>query len=177
MKFFLDTEFIERPGVLELISIGIVPEAGVEGSFYAESFDFNPGDASLWVRGNVYPYLLNNPGNREMPRIEIGKETTILGYRETIRDYLRQWIASYTDEPEFWGYYADYDWVVFCWLFGAMVDLPDGYPMFCRDIRQLMECHNVDPKKKPAQEGSAHNALDDAIYHRTLYAWAKGPPS
>ncbi len=39
--------------------------------------------------------------------------------------------------PEFWAYYADYDWVVLCQLFGTMMDLPAHWPMFCMDIKQL----------------------------------------
>jgi len=30
--------------------------------------------------------------------------------------------------PKFCAYYADYDWVAFCWLFGKMMDLPSGFP-------------------------------------------------
>ncbi len=42
-------------------------------------------------------------------------------------------------EPEFWAYYADYDWVVFCQLFGTMMDLPKGFPMYCLDLKQLQD--------------------------------------
>ena len=42
-------------------------------------------------------------------------------------------------EPEFYAYYADYDWVVFCWLFGKMMDLPEGFPMYCRDLKQMLD--------------------------------------
>jgi hypothetical protein len=41
--------------------------------------------------------------------------------------------------PAFYGYYADYDWVLFCSLFGRMLDLPRGYPMYCYDLKQLMD--------------------------------------
>lgn len=37
---------------------------------------------------------------------------------------------------EFYGCYSDYDWVVFCWLFGRMIDLPKGFPKFCIDLKQ-----------------------------------------
>lgn len=73
---------------------------------------------------------------------------------------------------EFWGYYADYDWVVFCSLFGRMIDLPKGFPMYCRDIKQLMDetglgvewkrSHCPDPKGE-------HNALVDARWNKELY--------
>ncbi|MBC7845545.1 MAG: 3'-5' exoribonuclease [Flavobacterium sp.] len=41
--------------------------------------------------------------------------------------------------PEFYAYYADYDWVVFCWLFGKMIDLPKGFPMYCKDLKQMLD--------------------------------------
>ena len=43
------------------------------------------------------------------------------------------------DEPEFYAYYADYDWVAFCWLFGKMMDLPDSFPMYCKDLKQTLD--------------------------------------
>ncbi len=42
-------------------------------------------------------------------------------------------------QPEFYGYYADYDWVLFCSLFGRMIDLPKGFPMYCKDLKQLLD--------------------------------------
>lgn len=42
-------------------------------------------------------------------------------------------------DPEFYAYYADYDWVVFCWLFGRMIDLPKGFPKYCIDLKQVMD--------------------------------------
>ena len=41
--------------------------------------------------------------------------------------------------PEFYGYYSDYDWVAFCWLFGKMIDLPNGFPMYCIDLKQILD--------------------------------------
>ncbi len=41
--------------------------------------------------------------------------------------------------PVFYAYYADYDWVVFCWLFGNMIALPSGFPMYCRDLKQMLD--------------------------------------
>ncbi|MDA3854644.1 MAG: 3'-5' exoribonuclease [Candidatus Woesearchaeota archaeon] len=43
------------------------------------------------------------------------------------------------DKPEFYAYYADYDWVVFCWLFGRMIDLPKGFPRYCIDLKQELD--------------------------------------
>lgn len=43
------------------------------------------------------------------------------------------------NNPEFYAYYADYDWVVFCWLFGKMIDLPNGFPKYCSDLKQELD--------------------------------------
>lgn len=69
-----------------------------------------------------------------------------------------------TPKPEFWAYYADYDWVVFCQLFGTMMDLPSGFPMYCRDIKQ--ECDRLGNPKLPKQGENEHNALADAQWVR-----------
>jgi len=105
MRYFLDTEFIEsgpyRP--IQLISIGIVAEDGRE--FYAVSRDFNPDDASEWVKENVLSGI-DTPWTERMPLSVIG--AAVDGF---VGD----------DKPEFWGYYADYDWVVFCQIFGKYI--------------------------------------------------------
>ncbi len=43
------------------------------------------------------------------------------------------------EKPEIWAYYADYDWVALCQIFGTMLELPDGWPMYCRDVKQLCD--------------------------------------
>lgn len=40
--------------------------------------------------------------------------------------------------PKFYGYYCNYDWVALCWLFGKMIDLPKGFPMYCIDLKQML---------------------------------------
>lgn len=42
-------------------------------------------------------------------------------------------------KPKFYGYYCDYDWVAFCWLFGKMIDLPKYFPMYCIDLKQMLD--------------------------------------
>lgn len=70
-------------------------------------------------------------------------------------------------KPVFWGYYADYDWVVFCQLFGTMMDLPKGFPMYCCDIKQW--CDMLGNPKLPEQGKGEHHALADARWNRQ--AW------
>jgi len=148
MKYFLDTEFVEKPNTIELISIGIVAEDGRE--WYAENLNFNPDNANDWVKENVLPHLEG-------------------GYQAISLREMKKEILSFigNDKPEFWGYYADYDWVVFCWIFGSMIDLPKGWPMYCRDIKQWADSLGNPPL--PDKIGVEHNALNDALWNKRAY--------
>ena len=68
------------------------------------------------------------------------------------------------EKPEMWAYYADYDWVAMCQLFGTMMDLPKGWPMYCRDLKQLAGDTSL-----PEQGKGEHHALADARWTRD--AW------
>lgn len=142
MKIWFDTEFIEDGRTIDLISIGMIREDGV--CYYAESSDCDLSRAGEWVQKNVLPHLT---GSRRT-RVEI-------------RDDILQFCGQ---RPEFWAYYADYDWVALCQLFGTMMDLPHHWPMFCRDVKQL--CVDKGNPPLPKDTGIAHNALSDA-------KWAK----
>jgi hypothetical protein len=50
---------------------------------------------------------------------------------------LESGISEYlaANPPEFYGYYSDYDHVALSWLFGRMIDLPNGFPMYTRDLK------------------------------------------
>jgi hypothetical protein len=153
MKYFLDTEFYEDGTTIDLISIGIVAEDGRE--FYAVSQDAQLHRVSLWIRNNVLPHLPKYDDPAWMPR-------------EQIAFKLQQFV--YGDGPiEFWAYYADYDWVALCQLFGTMMDLPTGFPKFCRDLKQLSV--DVGSPKHLADPTDEHNALADARWNRDLYAF------
>jgi hypothetical protein len=153
-NFFLDTEFAETGGwmtpTIDLISIGIVCEDGRE--FYRESKDFNIHHCDEWVRKNVVSKL-KFPENKRTDRSDI---------RDQVKEFLGE-------EPIIWGYYADYDWVVFCWLFGKMVELPKGYPMFCRDLQQWYVDLGKPEGVKPPDPVDAHNALADAKWTFQFY--------
>lgn len=148
MKFYLDTEFAESPGAIKLISIGIAAEDG--RTFYAESADFDEAQCNDWVKANVLPHL-------HEPRIR----------EQTIRDCVLAFVGD--EKPEFWGYYCDYDWVTFCWLFGAMIDLPHGWPMYCRDLKQ--ELDRVGNPRVPFRPDNEHHALSDARWNKSVHEW------
>jgi len=152
MRYFLDTEFIEYPCTIDLISIGIVSDDG--RTYYAINRACDFKRANDWVKENVLTKL---PDAEEVP--ELWKTRT-----EIKGDIEKFCNTEEHGKPEFWGYYADYDWVVFCWLFGAMIDLPDGWPMYCRDIKQ--RCDELGNPELPKQDDGEHNALEDAQWNQ-----------
>jgi hypothetical protein len=87
--------------------------------------------------------------------------------------------SKFKSKPEFYGYYSDYDWVVFCWLFGKMNDLPNGFPKYCRDLQQIFDEKKGSVKGRvkdlpgyPVNKG-IHNALNDAEWTYELYKFLK----
>ena len=145
MKIWFDTKFIEDGKTIDLISIGMVREDGE--TYYAESSECDLFRASDWVVNNVFPHLTGPKLTREQIRYDI--------------------LVFAGAKPEFWAYYCAYDWVVLCQLFGKMIDLPKGWPMFCMDVKQLcVENGNI---KLPPKLAAEHNALSDAIWTRE--AW------
>lgn len=177
MKYFYDTEFIEDGNTIDLISIGVVAEHG--RTFYAISTEFNPKKASQWVKDNVLAHLppryVNLSDVSVSPRLK--EESLKWMSRQEIRNRLRGFCnPDEYGKPEFWGYYADYDHVALCQLFGTMMDLPKGWPMYTRDIKQL--CVSLGNPKLPKQGKGEHHALADAQWNRTAFEFlSRGGPS
>ena len=63
--------------------------------------------------------------------------------QERVTCYKCEEISEYNSnldtDIQFYGYYCDYDWVAFCWLFGKMIDLPKYFPMYCIDLKQMLD--------------------------------------
>lgn len=170
MNFFFDTEFLEDGKTIELISIGIVAEDGRE--FYAEVMlpmwgGTHPGDFRLWQRIQEHPWLMENV----VPHLRQAKDPMAAG---NTKAEIAQAVLDFVNErptgtiPKFWAYYASYDWVVLCQLYGTMLGLPEGWPMFVRDIKQLAEeVGGVKLLKQP--ETDMHDALNDARWNAQMY--------
>lgn len=63
---------------------------------------------------------------------------------------------------DFYAYYCNYDWVAFCWLFGKMKDLPKGFPMYCRDLKQIID------EKVSKLNWSYHNHITNESRNNSL---------
>jgi hypothetical protein len=172
VRYFLDTEFYEDGRAIDLISIAVVAEDGRQ--FYAVSQDAQLHRVSPWVRENVLPRLPKYGDPAWMPRVEIA-DRLLLFTGQDVPSRSSPMMARLCadsirgDKPEFWAYYADYDWVALCQLFGTMMDLPQGWPKFCRDLKQLSV--DVGSPKHPPDPAEEHNALADAWWNRDLYVF------
>ena len=191
--------------------------------------DIVDGDVVYWIRDNVllpiyldwvhgdqrnrvdFSYygmktLLKEYGksNKKIAQ-EIVKFVSVIDMSEQTNDYII-WMATHQvtlNKPEFYAYYADYDWVVFCWLFGRMIDLPDDFPQYCIDLKQTLDrqvdlqhmyynrdvCGTMTYKDRPAsfeeklgkvksfasfpKETNEHHSLADARWTKQLYEFIK----
>lgn len=210
-KYFLDFEFIEgfhkplfgkRRHFIDMISVGIVSGDG-KREYYAISTDFNPKDADDWVKKNVTAKLPDRHAEQgSFPRQMM--EAALWKPEKQIAGEILQFLGCEREDGnwhapegiEIVGYYADYDWVLFCSLFGRMIDLPKGMSMFCIDLKQELDrkVHGLNNNdflhafhinraltfeeklkfvkeknpKYPAQTNE-HNALADARWNYELY--------
>lgn len=199
MKYFFDTEFIERfhkpffgkpRHVIDLISIGIVAE---DGRYYsAISNEYNYKDASDWVKENVidllYIYTVHGDQRNRYDSNNFqkayGKSNKVIA--EEIKEFILTPYVDYgNSNHEFYGYYADYDWVLLCSLFGTMMNLPKGFPMFCIDLKQMLDAKistkeirsigykaavkRIKDNDSYPQQENEHNALADAKWNKKLF--------
>lgn len=163
-----DAEFLEDGRTIELISLGMVRESdGAE--YYAVSKDATRRPLrqrirrSQWLMDNVVPSLPKPPGaaRLDMP------DRWLFNYSDPCvkaRDQIAREVADFilaVPDPELWSWYSAYDHVVLCQLWGRMIDLPPGVPMFTRDLKQ--ECERLGGPDLPSMPGvREHNALSDA---------------
>jgi len=211
--------FGKRRHFIDLISIGIVSEDGRE--YYSISNEYNYNDADDWVKENVIDrmYIDTVHGDRRNiydatnfhksygksnRRIATEIYEFISGYKDAIEfggvlSYINSDAekAVINDPPIFYADYADYDWVLFCSLFGRMIDLPTGFPMYCKDLQQYKDdvadkilsqgigTHSAGDKWYPdnmahakewveshplyPKQENEHNALDDAKWNKSLF--------
>lgn len=169
MKYYIDQEFIEgfhkplfgkRRHFIDLISIGIRCEDGRELHLISSEYEYSK--ANQWVRQNVIRplYLETVPGvcrdgNSIDAPVYVSQHNFHKAYgisnkeiAQRILEFTRgglEFAIEYNENgegiyyPEFIAYYADYDWVLLCSLFGTMLDLPKGFPMYCIDLKQRLD--------------------------------------
>jgi hypothetical protein len=182
---------------IDLISIGIVAEDGRALYALNSECELDYAWANEWVRQNVLLPIYKQyvQGDRQIhepftlpnlrywfklmgfTKAEIGEQIGKFVGLERF-DHMPQFGAWRWEKPKgfvkpsFYGYYCDYDWVVMCQLFGSMISLPPGFPMFCIDLKQEIARHGISAEDKQAlcpDPVGEHNALIDAQWNKLLH--------
>jgi 3'-5' exoribonuclease-like protein len=173
MKVYYDCEFLEDGKTIELISIGMVTDDGRE--YYAVNLDapWRRIKKHEWLMANVVPYLPRGFGEarQHWPKhqlVDINDER--VKARRVIAAEVSRFLLG--DDPhdvpdlQLWAWYGAYDHVALCQLWGRMIDLPRGIPMWTNDLRQ--EVQRLGDPRMPEQESGAHNALADARHVKAM---------
>lgn len=83
---------------------------------------------------NNLKYLLNKYGKTKE---QIAKEIkTFIGTKETIGNWEE---IKDNMNTNLYGYYCDFDFLCLTWLFGKMIDLPDSFPKYMIDLKQILD--------------------------------------
>ena len=151
MNYYIDFEFAEgwasallhkTHHFIDLIQVGIVCSDGREYSALNSQYSYRR--CNDWVREHVikklyWKYVSGDQRNRwdeHNFHQHYGKTE-----KEIADEILIFTSVSDLHSPSinFYGYYCDYDWVLLCTLYGNMVDLPKAWPMYCRDLKQMLD--------------------------------------
>ena len=174
MRYFYDTEFIEDGKTVDLISIGIVAEDGRELYLVNRDAPWRRIKKHEWLMANVVPGLPRGHGDwrNHMPkRWLIDFNDPYVRSRAAIAERVERFLLgddleTYND-LELWADYGAYDHVALCQLFGPMIALPDGVPMFTHDLQQ--ELRRAGNPPMPKQAARLHNALADARHLKACF--------
>lgn len=176
-EYDYDLEFLEDGRTIELISIGIVSSDGREYYAVSRAATEKPLVKRIrrheWLMDNVVPSLPKPHGdwNNHMPHSWLfDYNSPLVKSRERIADEVREFLLA-AELPVLWADYGAYDHVALCQLWGAMMDLPTGIPMFTCDIQQEALRLGVAWDEMPQQASGHHNALADAHHNQVKRAF------
>lgn len=159
MKVFHDWEFLENGVTIQPISVGMVREDG--GWYYAVFADAPWWEVqqNSWLYANVWPRT-SLDGLGPAPN-----NASYLKSRAEIALDVRGFIAG-TPDVELWGDYCAYDHVALAQLWGTMMALPKGVPMFTSDLQTEIRRLGLSSAELPLRPAYMveHNALGDARY-------------
>lgn len=167
MKFWYDFEFIENGVTIDPISIGMVAEDGRE--LYLVNGDAAWGRIleHSWLMENVIPYLEEQVTVYPDHMFPNWSHPSVRDKSELANE-VREFLQFFSETPtELWAWYGAYDHVALAQLWGTMINIPNGIPMWTNDVRQW--AHQLGNPVMPAQDAKEHHALADARHTKQMY--------
>lgn len=163
-RIFYDTEFLEDGRTIELISIGLVRESdGAELYLVNCDMPVKRIKKHPFLSKHVWPSLPNYHGDaRNVWPDDLNTEHPAVQPLPEIASQVRRFITD-TTNPQLWAWYGAYDHVALAQLYGPMINLPNGIPMWTNDLRQ--EAERLGNPQLPEQPSGTHNALADARHN------------
>lgn len=172
MKVFYDTEFKEDGKTIDLISIGMVREDGREYYAVSNEFDTRRVAHDWWLMKNVMSSIDHEKFVvADFEGAPVVRDIYVTDKAAKSREQIALDIQFFVADiwPEFWAWYGAYDHVALCQLYGRMVDLPDRFPMFSADLKQMHKA--LKSPDMPQQPEGKHNALEDAKFNVVRYEY------
>lgn len=170
MHTFYDFEFDENGETIVPISLGVVRE-DIELYFINKPYVERQKDPETrtcndWVYEHVLPNLYS-----VTPDAMHTYELKTCAWGGILYNHLldKEPLEKKGDTWKLVGYYADYDHVALAQLWGQMIMLPTGMPMWTRDLKQWID--DVGNPKIPVPKNHEHNAIADARWSRDAYKW------
>lgn len=166
MRYFYDTEFKEDGRTIDLISIGIVCEDGREYYAVSDEFDTRRVAQDNWLMDNVMSSIDHiKHVSVDFEGAPVVRDLLVTDPAAISKAQMAQDILDFTagTKVEWWNWYGAYDHVALCQIWGRMIDLPEGMPMYSNDIKQLHKQAGF--CAMPKQPAGLHNALEDAKFN------------
>jgi hypothetical protein len=170
----INCQFYENGRTIDLISIAVVAPDGEFFYGINQNMPFGPISNHAWLMEHVMPSLpvrlgFANPWDADHPDFQYLRPLS------TIAESVRRFITRYED-PCLWSDYSAYNHVALAQLWGPMVDLPEGIPMWTADVQQ--EIRRLGASGVPELEFEDRHALTSAWHNQKvrkfLRAWEKG---
>lgn len=177
-----DFEFIEDGHTITPISIALVAEGR---EYYAVNQDLCATSLRAlrlqrrirrdrWLMDNVISSLPQGHGDERLTlpkRWLTNRDDPAVKPMGRIADEVRDFILAAGPSVTLWGDYVAYDHVTLAQLWGSMMALPQGVPMFSCDIQQERVRLGLQNSDLPRQASGVHNALADARHVLRTLLW------
>jgi len=175
-RIYHDWEFVEDGRTVVPLSVALKADNGDElYRIFRDEVVVGRALADPWLRHHVVRHLpvrvASDVWNWDVSHPDYPKVRTRAQIEQDVRFFVAKHGTGGLNGVELWGDYVAYDHVCMAQLFGRMMDLPLGFPMFTKDLRQEIDRLGLStqPDLLPRQDSATeHSALCDVRHEKQL---------